>query len=84
MYLEQKSNKTDFIGSEISLDLSITIPPSGLITQHDFSLNDGIKQGSQLTNCGLTDECGLNEFALYLHTGFENKTSPKLCLDDTL
>ncbi|RWS23606.1 protein O-linked-mannose beta-1:2-N-acetylglucosaminyltransferase 1-like protein, partial [Leptotrombidium deliense] len=49
--------------------------------QQTLTIHNGIQIGEILENCGLKYKCGQNEFAVHIHSGFESKKYPKLCVD---
>ncbi len=40
-----------------------------------------IAVGTSIKNCGLTDVCKDNEFAVHVYTGKDNNDEPKICVD---
>ncbi len=40
-----------------------------------------IAVGTSIKNCGLTDMCKDDEFAVHVYTGKDNNDEPKICVD---
>ena len=38
--------------------------------------------GQIVPNCGLPEPCPLNEFAVHIFTGLNDKDEPKICVDN--
>ncbi|XP_054163875.1 protein O-linked-mannose beta-1,2-N-acetylglucosaminyltransferase 1-like, partial [Oppia nitens] len=65
---------------EVLVDISQT---ADLLFPQDlsFTINEGIKIGDKVPNCGLPLSCDSNHFAVHLFTGKDNQIFPKLCID---